>query len=175
MASGSLETAPPKGSVVANVGEGYVGRGIRPEIFTNASAKYRSVYLPIVRDCVPDMLDTFDFAEPSLVVAARDVTNVPSQALFLMNNTFVREQSLAMARRILGTPLDHAGRIAFAYELALGRPPTDGERARAASYLLNEARGLIPVKAGDKARAAELSWSTFCQALFASAEFRYLK
>ena len=92
-----------------------------------------------------------------------------------MNNTFVREQSSAMARRILGTPLDHAGRIRLAYQLALCRPPTDGERARAESYLLNEARGLVPVKAGDKAGAAELSWSTFCQALFASAEFRYLK
>ena len=175
VASGTLETAAPRGSVVANVGDGYIGRGIRPEIFINANAKYRSVYLPIVRDCVPEMLEAFDFAEPSLVVAARDVTNVPSQALFLMNNTFVREQSAAMARRILAAPLDHAGRIGFAYELALGRPPTESERARAASYLLNEARGLVPVKAGDKAGAAELSWSTFCQALFASAEFRYLK
>ena len=175
VASGTLETAAPKGSVVANVGEGYVGRGIRPEIFSNANAKYRSVYLPIVRDCVPEMLDAFDFAEPSLVVAARDVTNVPSQALFLMNNPFVREQSAAMAQRILAAPLDHAGRIRFAYELALGRPPTEGERARAESYLLNEARGLLPVKAGDKSGAATLSWSTFCQALFASAEFRYLK
>jgi hypothetical protein len=174
-ASGSLQTTPPKGSIVAGVGDGYVGRGIRPEIFSNANANYRSVYLPIVRDCVPDALDVFDFAEPSLVVAARDITNVPSQALFLMNNTFVREQSAAMARRILATPRDHPGRISLAYELALGRPPTNGERARAESYLLNEARGLIPVKAGRKDEAAELSWSTFCQALFACAEFRYLK
>ena len=33
------------------------------------SANYRSVYLPIVRDFVPEALDVFDFAEPSLVVA----------------------------------------------------------------------------------------------------------
>jgi hypothetical protein len=174
-ASGQLNLTPPKGSIVSEIGDGYVGRGIRPERFTEASATYRSVYLPIVRDFVPDVLDTFDFAEPSLVVAARDVTNVPAQALFLLNNTFVREQSAAMAERILATPLAHPQRITLAYELALGRRPTNSEQQRAEAYLLAEARGLIPIKAGRKDDAAELSWSTFCQALLASAEFRYLK
>ena len=174
-ASGQLNLQPPKGSIVAETGDGYIGRGIDPARFTNASVNYRSIYLPIVRDFVPDALDIFDFAEPSLVVAARDVTNVPAQALFLLNNTFAREQAAAMAQRILSAPLSHPQRITFAYELALGRRPSDAERARAESYLLNEARGLIPIKAGRKDAAAELSWATFCQALFACAEFRYLK
>ncbi len=172
--SGELQLAPPHGSVVANVGEGYVGKGVRPEIFSDVKANYRSVYLPIVRDFPPEVLELFDFAESSLVVAARDVTNVPSQALYLMNNEFVREQSAAMAHRILATPLDYPHRMALAYELALGRAPTDAERTRADRYLLSEARSLIPVKNGNTNDAAVLSWSTFCQALFACAEFRYL-
>ncbi|HEY2343410.1 MAG TPA: DUF1553 domain-containing protein, partial [Chthoniobacteraceae bacterium] len=173
-ASGELELAPPHGSIVASVGEGYVGKGLKPELFSEAKADYRSVYLPIVRDFPPEALDLFDFAEPSLVVAARDVTNVPSQALYLMNNSFVREQAAAMAKRVIGAPLDYPHRIDLAYQLALGRPPTDAERTRAEGYLLNEGRGLVPLEKG-KVEAATLSWSTFCQALFACAEFRYLQ
>ena len=153
--SGHIELPPPHGSVVANVGDGYIGKGIRPEVF-DITANYRSVYLPIVRDFVPDAPAIFDFAEPSLVVASRDVTNVPSQALYLMNNAFVIAQSQAMAKRILAAP-------------------TEAESKRADQYLRAEARGLIPAKSGGIPEAPETSWATFCQALFACAEFRYLR
>jgi hypothetical protein len=161
--------------VVAAVGDGYVGKSLQPERFSQVTANYRSVYLPVVRDFVPEVLEIFDFAEPSLVVATRDVTNVPSQALYLLNNDFVRGQATAMAQRILAQPLTHPQRIALAYESALGRPPSSAELSRAEQYLLSEGRALIPVEAGRVPDAALLSWSTFCQALFACAEFRYLK
>ncbi|WP_064736162.1 PSD1 and planctomycete cytochrome C domain-containing protein [Chthoniobacter flavus] len=174
-ASGQLQFQPPHGSAVQTAGKGYVGKGIQPERFTQITANYRSVYLPVVRDFVPEVLDIFDFAEPSLVVAARDVTNVPAQALYLLNNGFVRDQAAAMAKRVLAQPVSYEQRITLAYEYALGRPPNAAEIARAEKYLLSEGRGLLPVKGGKADDAALLSWSTFCQALFACAEFRYLK
>jgi hypothetical protein len=174
-ASGQLDLTPGEGSIVATIGDGLITKGIRPEQFTNHQSTKRSVYLPIVRDFVPEVLDLFDFAEPSLIVAARDVTNVPSQALFLMNNPFVRAQAATLARRVLATPIDYPERIRLAYQLALSRPPTEPELSRAQQFLLGEARALIPVKEGSKANAAETSWSAFCQALFACAEFRYLR
>ena len=165
-ASGQIERTPPHGSVVANVGEGYIGKGIRPAVF-NIEARYRSVYLPIVRDFVPDVLSVFDFAEPSLVVAARDTTNVPSQALFMMNSAFVTAQSQALAKRLLGmAQYDYSQRITMAYMLTLSRPPTEAERARADAYLRSEAQEALP---------SEKAWATFGQTLFACAEFRYLK
>ena len=91
-----------------------------------------------------------------------------------MNNDFVRAQADAMAKRILATKLDYPSRLNLAYHLALARPATPAERIRADQYLLNEAKALIPVKGGNKDAAAQLAWATFCQALFASAEFRYL-
>jgi hypothetical protein len=128
-----------------------------------------------VRDFTPEVLELFDLAEPSLVVAARDVTNVPSQALYLMNNSFVREQADGLAKRVLAEKLDDSKRIDVAYQLALGRPATPAEVERAQHYLLDETRGLLPVKSGDQIKATELAWTTFCQALFACAEFRYLR
>ncbi len=103
------------------------------------------------------------------------MTNVPVQALYLLNNRFVRDQATAMARRVLAQPLPYPQRIALAYEYALGRPPSAAEEARAEQCLLSEGRALLPVKAGKVDDATLLSWSTFCQALFACAEFRYLK
>jgi hypothetical protein len=138
--------------------------------------KKRSIYLPIVRDLVPDVLGIFDFAEPSLVVANRDVTNVPSQALFLLNSQFVLAQSQALAKRLLAAKnLDYKQRINAAYMLTLARPPTTAEWSRADNYLRKEARGLIPAKGNNIPAASETSWATFCQALFACAEFRYVK
>ena len=82
-ASGLMDLNPPGGSMVASIGNaqaaGYSQR------FVNAQFHYRSVYLPIVRDFVPSCLEVFDFAEPSLVVANRDVTNVPAQSLALLS------------------------------------------------------------------------------------------
>ena len=45
---------------------------------------YRSVYLPIIRDQIPEFLSIFDFPDASLVNGDRDTTNVPSQSLFLI-------------------------------------------------------------------------------------------
>jgi hypothetical protein len=160
-ASGQLDLAPAEASFVATLGDSYIGKGIKPEAFTEFASLKRSVYLPIVRDCVPEVLDLFDFAEPSLVVAARDVTNVPSQALYLMNNKFVRDQAAALAKRILAEKSDSAQRIDLAYRLALGRPATAEENVRAQHYVAEH--------------TGQQGWNTFCQALFACAEFRYLR
>lgn len=160
-ASGQLDLTPDQSSYVATVGDAYVGRGVKPESFTEYQSSKRSAYLPIVRDCVPEVLDLFDFAEPSLVVAARDVTNVPSQALYLMNNEFVREQSAALAKRVLAGKPEAAQRIDLAYQLTLGRAATPEESERAQRYVAEH--------------GSDLGWTTFCQALFACAEFRYLR
>lgn len=172
-ASGKMDLNPPGGSMVGSIGDGVAGG--YADRFTNAQFHYRSIYLPIVRDFVPSCLEVFDFAEPSLVIANRDTTNVPSQALYLMNNDFVIEQAKALAHRISAVPnLDHAGRIRLAYELVLSRSPTDAERARADKFLRSEITGLIPMNKGKVPAAAEEAYATFCQALFACAEFRYV-
>jgi hypothetical protein len=101
------------------------------------------------------------------------VTNVPSQALYLMNHSFVRAQSAAMAKRLLTSFPDDTRRLTQAYLLTLGRPPTAAEHTRAERYLRGDTEGLTRVS--NPRPSAESVWSTFCQALFASAEFRYLR
>jgi len=62
---------------------------------------FRSVYLPLLRGVIPKSLEAFDPVTQSLVTGQREVTTVPTQALYLLNSTFVRQQSLALAERAL--------------------------------------------------------------------------
>ena len=162
--SGQLDLAPPHGSPVTALGEGDIGRG-NARGALKAESRKRSVYLPIVRDLVPDILDLFDFAEPSLVVAERDVTNVPSQALFMLNSPFIYNQSAALAQFLQAEP-DSSRRITTAYLRTLARLPTPAEQQRAGQFIAK-----LTATPGSKAATA---WTTFTQALLASAEFRFL-
>ncbi len=101
-----------------------------------AASRHRSVYLPLLRGLTPNSLASFDFAEQGMVTGARDTTTVAPQALYLLNDPFVRTESQALAAQLLApTQLSDAERIDRAYRLAFGRPARATETARAADYL----------------------------------------
>lgn len=169
--SGDLDRSPAEKSPVATVGDGNVGRQIRPSQFASDSLK-RSVYLPIVRGAVPEILRLFDFPEPSIVAGQRDVTTVPTQALFMMNSEFVLKQSASFAQRVLESESDEAGRIRVAWKLAFARDPSDDEVLRTSEFL----RAAREQFEGDNDSDAQArAWTGVCQTLFAAAEFRYVR
>ncbi|MCO6459294.1 MAG: DUF1553 domain-containing protein [Pirellulaceae bacterium] len=164
-ASGQLDLQPPVGSVVSQVGDGDVGRGISPDRFETLSAK-RSVYLPIVRSAVPESLQVFDFPEASILTGQREVTTVPLQALYMLNSPFVLAQAKALATRIGAEADSTQQRIERAFRLALCRPPTADEVSRIEGYL---------AEIGQQPAPSEDDWAKVCHVLLASAEFRYLQ
>ena len=121
---------------------GQRGRGIS-EGQINVDTPVRSVYLSVARDLVPESLAAFDFAETSLVTGERETTNVPSQALFMLNSDFVAKRAERLGERVVaGYPAGPNGglaanlqeRITYAYWLAFSRPPDNVERAAATSF-----------------------------------------
>jgi cytochrome c553 len=103
---------------------------------TARESTHRSVYLPLLRTLVPESLQVFDFAEQGLVTGHRDLTTVAPQALYLLNDPFVRRQSLVLAERLLARgDLDDAGRVYWAYRATVGRTPTRAEIDRALAFL----------------------------------------
>ena len=60
----------------------------------------RSVYLEVRRNYLPAFLRAFDLPNATATRGRRAVTNVPAQALALMNDPFVVEQSKVWATRI---------------------------------------------------------------------------
>ena len=130
------------------------------------NAKYRSVYLPIVRDQTPRSMDVFDFADASTVTGVREASNTANQALYMMNNPFVIRQSNGFANRVKRSGGNVNDQIDFMFVLAYGRSPTSGER-RATQRLVRSF--------GGQARSlSDSTLSILCQSLFASAEFRYI-
>jgi hypothetical protein len=128
------------------------------------SGTRRSVYLPVLRNSLPPLLEAFDFADPSLVVGERNTSTVATQALFLLNDPFVRDQSHAAAKQVLAEMLPgDPERVELAFRRALGRTPTAEEREIA----------LRTIGRGDSIEDRELAWTELFHALFASVDFRY--
>jgi uncharacterized protein DUF1553 len=165
MVAGQLDLHPPAASPVLEFKRAIdIGRGRNavPEDYA-VKLHCRSVYVPVLRNFLPAMYEVFDFPEPSETKGLREVTTVPTQALFLMNSQFVREQAKYAAEKLLKAgEASEEERIGKVYREVLGRTPTAEELKRSAEYLKAAAA------AEDKA-----AWSHLYQALFASAEFRY--
>jgi mono/diheme cytochrome c family protein len=135
----------------------------------------RSIYLPVVRNLLPDVLTLFDAADPNGVTTLRNDTTVPSQSLFLLNSPLLRDQSRHFAQRLLAD--DKATdevRLQRAHEFAFGRPPTDAEltqgRAFLDAYLMAPATRTRPM-----AEWPLTAWQSYCQALFCQNEFLYVE
>jgi hypothetical protein len=160
--SGQLDPSRRAGSLVPEL----TGQSVSMIAFTKGlpgdldGTRYRSIYLPVLRDNLPDVLDLFDFAEPSLVTGSRDETNVPLQALYLMNSGFVHAQAQALAQRLLQEAPAQQGRIQRAYELCFNRSPDPAE--------LDLIQAFFQQTGGTGLH----QWTLFCQSLLASAEFR---
>ena len=158
----------PGGSLLGQSGRGYIRPGVRYDW------NRRSIYLPVVRSSMYDFLRAFDFADPSVTDGDRGASVVAPQALFLMNDSLVLENSRRMATQLLAREdLDETGRVRVAYERALGRRPNDEESRRALEFVARMDAGWRDrVEEPDERRLR--SWQGFCQALMASSEFAYL-
>ncbi len=171
VASGQLARQRPRGSLVAEMGDAALQLRLNPDV-VNRPERYRSVYLPAIRDLLPESLALFDGADPNMVTGVRESTNVPGQSLYLMNNPFVVQQAEAMAQR-LGTEAQSVReRFYRSFLICYGRPPTEQEIASCQAFFqrfVAEAQ-----KTMDLEKARTLAFTTFCQGLFASAEFRFL-
>lgn len=183
--SGRLDLTPTPGSPVARLREGQREMLQLLEQARTAAEDCRSIYLPIIRDQVAEPLAVFDFPDASLVSGRREESNVPSQALFLLNDDEVVSLARSFADRVARLPGKTPDRLAAAFEMALGRVPGPAERSASnafwADFSRRHARRLAaatPAGRRGEANVAEqaesLVLTAYCQALFATAEFRHL-
>jgi hypothetical protein len=131
--SGALQTDVPPGSA-AGVIEGPLARD---EIvnYVTRERPVRSVYLPSLREHLPEALDVFDAPDSSFVTGTREATNVATQALFLMNDVDVMKVADAFADKILAQKGSDDDRIAYAFERTLGRKPSGAEMGNVRNFL----------------------------------------
>jgi hypothetical protein len=135
----------------------------------------RSLYLPVVRNNIYTLFGQFDFPDPTMPTGSRNATVVAPQALLMMNAGLVMDSADHLATMLLGKTQDSSGRVTLAYERALGRSPTDSESTRAVAFVNDMTSSALTDAAGVESKAEDRAWSMFCQGLFASNEFIYLR
>ncbi len=99
----------------------------------------RTVYAKVDRVALSTLHKAFDFANPDLHTPIRFETTVPQQAVLLFNHPFAADIARIFAARIDQEVSGSDLRAwAFrAYQLALGREPTDSELSTAVAFLGN--------------------------------------
>jgi cytochrome c553 len=134
----------------------------------------RSIYLPVVRNAVPDVLALFDGADPNGVTAVRNDTTVASQSLFLLNHPFVRDQAAHFAGRLLADPkASDTARVVRGFRLALGRAPDAAEIKDVTDFIARYER-LAATKGKKVEQARRAAWQSLCQTLYCRNEFLYV-
>jgi len=124
----------------------------------------RALYLPIIRNHLYDMLEQFDYPDPTMPTGSRNSTVIAPQALIMMNAPVVMESGARLAKRLADLP-DDEQRLQQIYAALYGRPPVDHEKADALALIRD-------LSAADK---PERAWALLCQTLFAANEFIYLR
>ena len=120
----------------------------------------RSIYVFMRRSMRVPFFEVFDVPDGMQSRGVRELTTVPTQALMLMNNQFVRDQASHFSNRIrkaVGNDnLKHI--VEEAYWLALSRSPTNEELSSSVELLSTEGQSL----------------ENFCHILFTLNEFCYV-
>ncbi|MGI9472209.1 MAG: DUF1553 domain-containing protein [Rubripirellula sp.] len=140
--------------------------------FDDVSQSCRSIYLPVVRGYMPAMMTALDVADPDLLVGRRPTTNVPSQALVLINSPDVNQWSRMTAQRIMEETTGFSERLELAYRLCLHRTATSTDREIANQFFASHDGSSVNENATPDESLDQ--WHQYVAALFASTEFRLL-
>jgi hypothetical protein len=170
-ASGRLDDRLYGKSVPVHLTPFMEGRG-RPGVSGAVDGEgRRSLYIAVRRNFPDPFFQAFDFPNPHSSVGRRSVSNVPAQALALMNNPFVVEQARVWADRLIReTP--HATceqRIDRLYLSAFGHAPGDDESAAGMEFVRQQAAEYNADESDPKV------WTDFCHVLMNVKEFVFVQ
>ena len=166
--SGRLDPAPGGPGVLPYLTEHSVGRG-RPASGPVDGNGRRSVYLAVRRNFLNPMFVAFDYPTPFTAIGRRTVSNVPAQALAMLNNPFVLNQADLWAKRVLAVPKRTAAqRVAAMYAAAFGRQPGADELAAAVGFVTDAA---VETGRPDDPKV----WADLAHALFNAKEFVFVE
>lgn len=133
----------------------------------------RSIYIAVRRNFLSPFMLTFDTPVPFSSMGRRNVSNVPAQALTLLNDPLVAELAHKWGERALqnvaGGNNKMKERIEWMYVSGFGRYPTNQEIEAAADYLQTQASQRNVSKDDPEL------WASFAHILVNTKEFIFLR
>jgi len=133
----------------------------------------RSVYISVRRNFLSPMMLAFDTPIPFNAIGKRNKSNVPAQALILLNDPFVIGQAKIWAEKLIKQGKERPERIVDVYLTAVGRPPTPSESQNAIEFINLQAESL-GISADDVNNNLEV-WQDFCHVVVNLKEFIYIR
>jgi hypothetical protein len=122
---------------------------------------HRSAFLMVQRQRRHPFLSLFDGADPNASTPGRQITTVPTQALYFINDSFFHRQAEGLAADLVKLA-DDDSRIMRVFRVIFQREPTAIERDRGKRFLSSY-----------PGTAAEI-WSAYTRVLLASNEFLHI-
>jgi hypothetical protein len=133
----------------------------------------RSIYISVKRNFLSPMILAFDTPIPFNTIGRRNQSNVPAQALILMNDPFVSEQASIWAQRLSEQSDDVSDRVNRIYLQALGRPPAEWEVKSAIRFIEQQATEM-EIETENILNAPNV-WLDLCHVMFNLKEFIFIK
>lgn len=168
--SGRLDETRYGPSIPVHLTKFMDGRGKPPVNGPLDGAGRRSIYIQVRRNFLSPMMLAYDTPSPFSTMGRRNVSNVPAQALIMMNDPFVLQQAELWGKRVLTESglQTTEDRIRWMYESALGRLPTPEELQTAREFIEQQTK--TNPSDSDQTRI----WSELGHVIFNLKEFIYL-
>ncbi|MFM7150056.1 MAG: DUF1553 domain-containing protein, partial [Gemmataceae bacterium] len=158
------------GSMLTIPNRAYV-TGTGNKNYEDYQSRRRSLYLPVVRSAVYDVLHTLDFPDPSVPSGQRASTTLPTQGLLMLNSPVADAAAEAWARSLLAAHSSEEARVRHAMRQVHGRTPTPAEQERIRRFLDQaEQAGSVAQASAARPRA----WRGLCRVLLAGNEFIFV-
>ncbi len=144
------------------------GRGRPRQSGPLDGAGRRSIYVAVRRNFLSPFMTTFDTPTPFSTMGRRNVSNVPAQALILMNDPLVIELARSWAERGDALFSKAPERINWMFQSAYNRPASEREIQIAAEYINTQwTTGRLDPSSLDV-------WADLAHALINAKEFIYI-
>ena len=129
----------------------------------------RSIYIGVRRNFLVPAFLVFDYPVPESTTGRRSLSNVPAQALTMLNNPLFVQEARRWAERLLSEAgRDASARVGRLYEMAFGRPPTESEHAAAMDFVRGHGRG-------EQDSEDVQVWADLCHVLMNVREFVFIR
>ncbi len=161
--SGRLVHQAPGPSIPLHLTEFMDGRGRPSKSGPIDGEGKRSIYLAVRRNFLSPMLVAFDLPSPTVTRGRRSLSNVPAQALTMLNDPLVQELSILWGKQ-LSTTSDPEATVAQMIRATFGRNPKDAEIRAACEF----------VKAQSTEHDPATAWTALAHVLWNTKEFLFI-
>jgi hypothetical protein len=174
--SGKLNNEMGGPGIYPHIDSSVIASGSRPrwplEVKEGPGEWRRSVYIFVKRSVLVPLIEVFDCPVTTVSAPVRSMSTVSPQALALLNNEFVLEQSQYFAERVKREAgADLRAQISRAFQIALNRRPSAKESQEAWDFIKSQTEGY---RTRNREKPDEAALRDFCHALINLNEFLYV-